>query len=142
VPAGNLGDPKAEVPRGNQAGRQRLPGTTFCAKDPLATLGRGGRDTRHGDRGAERRARRLTCAERHERVSRGVSAPRHVFDHFAICAEWSSVLEPTVEAIASHLMRHRDENGQRWGDLIDFLTMWPDARRQVVRLLAEINAST
>jgi hypothetical protein len=39
-------------------------------------------------------------------------------------------------------MRYRDENGQRSADLIDFLTMWPDARRQVVRLLAEINNST
>lgn len=27
-----------------------------------------------------------------------------------------------------------------WADIIDFLTMWPDARRNVVRLLAEIDA--
>jgi hypothetical protein len=27
-----------------------------------------------------------------------------------------------------------------WADIIDFLTMWPDARRQVVRLLGEIDA--
>jgi hypothetical protein len=33
-----------------------------------------------------------------------------------------------------------DTNGQRWADLIDFLTMYPDARRRVVRLLREINA--
>jgi hypothetical protein len=33
-----------------------------------------------------------------------------------------------------------DTNGQRWADLIDFLTMYPDARRRVVRLLGEINA--
>jgi hypothetical protein len=25
-------------------------------------------------------------------------------------------------------MRYRDENGQRWADVIDFLTMYPEAR--------------
>jgi hypothetical protein len=59
----------------------KLPGTTFVPKIPLTTPGRGGEIHQHGDRGAERRARRLTCAERHERVSRGVPAPRCVFDH-------------------------------------------------------------
>ena len=38
------------------------------------------------------------------------------------------------------LMRYRDENGQRWADIIDMLTMHPEARRRVVRLLAEIEA--
>jgi hypothetical protein len=33
-----------------------------------------------------------------------------------------------------------DTNGQRWADFIDGLTMYPDARRRVVRLLGEINA--
>jgi hypothetical protein len=37
-------------------------------------------------------------------------------------------------------MRYRDENGQDWADIIDFLTMHPDARRQVVRVLGEIAA--
>jgi len=37
-------------------------------------------------------------------------------------------------------MRYRDENGQRWANVIDFLTMYPDARRRVVRLLAEVDA--
>jgi hypothetical protein len=32
-------------------------------------------------------------------------------------------------------------NGQRWADLIDFLTMYPEARRRVVRMLSEIEAS-
>jgi hypothetical protein len=41
------------------------------------------------------------------------------------------------DAIASQLMRYRDQNGQDWADIIDFLTMWPDARRQVVRTLGE-----
>ena len=39
------------------------------------------------------------------------------------------------DAIASRLMRYRDQNGQDWADIIDFLTMYPDARRRVARLL-------
>jgi hypothetical protein len=31
------------------------------------------------------------------------------------------------DAIASRLMRYRDENGQGWADIIDFLAMYPDA---------------
>jgi hypothetical protein len=46
------------------------------------------------------------------------------------------------DAIASRLMRYRDQNGQGWADIIDFLTMYPDARRQVVRLLGELTAET
>jgi hypothetical protein len=37
-------------------------------------------------------------------------------------------------------MRYRDQNGQDWADIIDFLTMYPDARRHVVRLIGEIDA--
>jgi hypothetical protein len=44
------------------------------------------------------------------------------------------------DAIASRLMRYRDQNGQDWADIIDFLTMYPDARRRVARLLSEIDA--
>jgi hypothetical protein len=44
-------------------------------------------------------------------------------------------------AIASTLMRYRDQNGQDWADIIDLLTMYPDARRRIVRLLAEIGAA-
>jgi hypothetical protein len=29
-------------------------------------------------------------------------------------------------AISSRLMRYRDQNGQEWADIIDFLTMYPD----------------
>jgi hypothetical protein len=36
-------------------------------------------------------------------------------------------------------MHYRDENGQRWADMIDFLTMDPDARREVTRLLGELS---
>jgi hypothetical protein len=34
------------------------------------------------------------------------------------------------DAIASMLMRYRDQNGQDWTDIIDFLTMYPEARRR------------
>jgi hypothetical protein len=44
------------------------------------------------------------------------------------------------DAISSRLMRYRDQNGQDWADIIDFLTMWPDARRHVARLLGELEA--
>jgi len=39
-------------------------------------------------------------------------------------------------------MCYRDQNGQDWADIIDMLTMDPDARRQVVRMLAELEASS
>jgi hypothetical protein len=44
------------------------------------------------------------------------------------------------DAISSRLMRYRDQNGQDWADIIDFLTMYPEARRRVVRVLGEIDA--
>ena len=44
------------------------------------------------------------------------------------------------DAISSQLMRYRDERGDDWADIIDMLTMHPEARRQVVRVLAEIDA--
>ena len=44
------------------------------------------------------------------------------------------------EVIASRLMRYRDQNGQDWADIIDMLTMHPDARRRVVRVMGEIEA--
>jgi hypothetical protein len=34
------------------------------------------------------------------------------------------------------LLRRGDANGDGWADVIDTLKMYPDARRQVVRLLA------
>lgn len=37
-------------------------------------------------------------------------------------------------------MRCRDQSGQDSADITDMLTKYPDARRQVVRLLAEIDA--
>jgi hypothetical protein len=44
------------------------------------------------------------------------------------------------DAIASQLLRFPDERGDDWADIIDMLTIHPDARRQVVRTLAEIDA--
>jgi hypothetical protein len=44
------------------------------------------------------------------------------------------------DTIASDLLRYRDERGDDWADIIDMLTMYPDARRRVVRLLGEIEA--
>jgi hypothetical protein len=38
-------------------------------------------------------------------------------------------------------MRYRDENSKGWADIIDFLTMHPDARRRVARVLAGIHPS-
>jgi hypothetical protein len=45
------------------------------------------------------------------------------------------------DAIASQLLRYRDGRGDDWADIIDMLTMHPKARRKVVRLLGEIEAS-
>jgi hypothetical protein len=39
------------------------------------------------------------------------------------------------EAISSRLMRYRDQNGDDWADIIDMLTMHPDERRRVARLV-------
>ena len=46
------------------------------------------------------------------------------------------------DAISSRLMRYRDQNGQDWADIIDFLTMCPEARRRVVRALGKLTAKT
>ena len=32
-------------------------------------------------------------------------------------------------------------NGDCWADVIDILTMYPDVRRKVVRMLAEVDAA-
>jgi hypothetical protein len=42
--------------------------------------------------------------------------------------------------IASDLLRSRVERGDDWADIIDKLTTHPEAWRQVVRLLGEIDA--
>jgi hypothetical protein len=44
------------------------------------------------------------------------------------------------DAISSRQMRCSDQNGQDWADIVDCLTMYPDARRRIVRLLGDIDA--
>jgi hypothetical protein len=44
------------------------------------------------------------------------------------------------DAIATEPLRYGDANGDAWADIVDSLTMYPDARRTVVRILAEIDA--
>jgi catechol 2,3-dioxygenase-like lactoylglutathione lyase family enzyme len=38
-------------------------------------------------------------------------------------------------------MRYRDQNGQGWANIIDMLTMYPNARRPVVRMLGGFGGS-
>jgi hypothetical protein len=45
------------------------------------------------------------------------------------------------DAIAMQLMRYRDQNGQDWADIIDRLTVYPDAWRRVVRVIGELEAA-
>jgi hypothetical protein len=45
------------------------------------------------------------------------------------------------DAIASDLLRYRDGHGDDWADIIDMLTMHPEERRKVARLLGEIKAA-
>jgi hypothetical protein len=45
------------------------------------------------------------------------------------------------DAIASELLRYRVGRGDDWADIIDMLTMYPEARRRVVRVLREIAAA-
>jgi hypothetical protein len=52
-----------------------------------------------------------------------------------------NVMSPDRDATASELLRYVDANGDGWADVIDTLTMYPDARSMVVRLLAEMDAA-
>jgi hypothetical protein len=46
------------------------------------------------------------------------------------------------DAISSQLLRYRDERGDGWADVIDMLTLHPDERRKVARLIGEIDATS
>jgi hypothetical protein len=46
------------------------------------------------------------------------------------------------DAIASQLLRYRDGRGDDWADIIDMMTMHPEARRLVARLLREIESTS
>ena len=48
--------------------------------------------------------------------------------------------QPDRDVIATQLLRYGDANGDGWADVIDTLVIYPDARRRVVRVLAEIDA--
>jgi hypothetical protein len=43
------------------------------------------------------------------------------------------------DAIASQLLRYRDERGNDWADIIDMLTMYPGGARRVVKMLGEMS---
>jgi hypothetical protein len=45
------------------------------------------------------------------------------------------------DAVSSQLLRYRDEPGDDWANIIGMLTMHPEERRRVARLLGEIEAS-
>ena len=44
------------------------------------------------------------------------------------------------DAIASNLVRYRDGGSDDWADIIDMLTLHPEERRKVARLLGEMEA--
>ena len=44
-----------------------------------------------------------------------------------------------LDAISSQLLRYRDGRGDDWADIIDMLTLHPEARRRVVRMLGEMS---
>ena len=46
------------------------------------------------------------------------------------------------DAVASRLLRYRDGHGDDWADIIDMLTMHPETRRMLARMLAEIDAAS
>jgi hypothetical protein len=45
------------------------------------------------------------------------------------------------DAVSSQRLRYRDGHGDDWADIIDMLTMYPEERRRVARLLGEIEAA-
>jgi hypothetical protein len=45
-----------------------------------------------------------------------------------------------VTRVSSQLLRYRGGQGDDWADIIDMLTMFPEKRRRVVRLLGELEA--
>jgi hypothetical protein len=46
------------------------------------------------------------------------------------------------DAIAPDLLRYREGHGDDWADIIDLVTMHPEERRKVARLLGEIDAES
>lgn len=46
------------------------------------------------------------------------------------------------DAIAAELLRYGDANGDQWAGIIDMISMYPDARREVVQVLGQIQAES
>jgi hypothetical protein len=44
------------------------------------------------------------------------------------------------DAIASQLLRYRDERGTAWANVVDQLSLDPELRRRYVRMLGELEA--
>jgi hypothetical protein len=44
------------------------------------------------------------------------------------------------DAISSALLRYRDPRADEWADVVDLLTIRPDVRRRIVRVLGEMSA--
>ncbi len=140
MPAGNLGDPKAEVPRGNQAGREvawdhfscqrsRLPRPVVVAR--YRGTETAGPSAKRGD----------SLAPRGTSEFREVSRPRGECSvTFAVCAKCSSVLEPTATRSPHSYSATATDMEPTGADIIDMLTMHPKERRKVARLLGEIGS--
>ena len=45
-----------------------------------------------------------------------------------------------ADRVSSQLLHYRDGHGDDWADIIDMLTLHPEERRKVARLLGEIDA--
>jgi hypothetical protein len=57
----------------------------------------------------------------------------------AVCVALRTVLiRDDRDEIAQEILRYGDASGNGWADVIDTLTMYPDVRRQAVRILAEV----
>jgi hypothetical protein len=57
----------------------------------------------------------------------------------AVCVALRTVLiRDDRDEIAQEILRYGDVSGNGWADVIDTLTIYPDVRRQAVRILAEV----
>ena len=137
MPAGNLGDPKAEVPRGNQAGREVAWDHFSCQRSrlPRPVVGARYRGTETAGPSAKRGD---SLAPRGTSEFREVSRPRGACSvTVAVCAKVRvSLSRPGRDRLAADA--HRDGHGDGWADIIDMLTMNPEERRRVARVLGEI----
>jgi hypothetical protein len=54
----------------------------------------------------------------------------------------TNVQRPAPRRSRPKLLHYRDQNGQDWADIVDFLTMYPGERRWVGRILGKVEATT